>query len=295
MACPPKIPINDPGYTCTAGAVFKEECNTCTCDSSGTLARCTTMACDPNERHKRSEPNEDATDDHTEKKVCEPGTSWMEDCNRCRCSKSGTNVACTRMRCWPEDEKKHEENVKTKRQTHEREEGRHSDAVTSTTVAPETAQGGEAEKHSGTVKTTTEIAQPSNTACDPNTPATAVTKNMQPVVKVKCVNSDSNSVTATKAPTKKYRKTNNTRTETITTTTATTETYHLDTTTLKAHTKDEEKFTEAEYRSPEFKCTPSQSFKVDCNTCWCAVNGSTARYCTRIACKPKTYPPLESQ
>lgn len=53
--------------------------------------------------------------------------------------------------------------------------------------------------------------------------------------------------------------------------------------------------TEAELKDPNFKCTPSLSFKVDCNTCWCAANGRETRFCTRIACKPNPLPPLSKQ
>lgn len=53
--------------------------------------------------------------------------------------------------------------------------------------------------------------------------------------------------------------------------------------------------TEAELQDPHFKCVPSLSFKVDCNTCWCAADGKGARSCTRVACKPKTYAPLNPQ
>lgn len=53
--------------------------------------------------------------------------------------------------------------------------------------------------------------------------------------------------------------------------------------------------TEAELKDSNFKCTPSLSFKVDCNTCWCAANGKETRFCTRIACKPNPLPPLSKQ
>lgn len=43
-----------------------------------------------------------------------------------------------------------------------------------------------------------------------------------------------------------------------------------------------------ELKDPAFRCEPSLSFKLDCNTCWCAADGKGARYCTRIACHPKT-------
>lgn len=42
--------------------------------------------------------------------------------------------------------------------------------------------------------------------------------------------------------------------------------------------------------NPDFTCTPSLSFKVECNTCWCAADGKHPRFCTRIACNPKIGP-----
>jgi hypothetical protein len=56
-------------------------------------------------------------------------------------------------------------------------------------------------------------------------------------------------------------------------------------------------YTENDLKDPNFRCTPSYSFKLECNTCWCSADGRTPRYCTRIACKPKVYstnapPPL---
>lgn len=48
-------------------------------------------------------------------------------------------------------------------------------------------------------------------------------------------------------------------------------------------------YTLNDLNDPNFTCTPSHSFKLECNTCWCSANGRTPRYCTRIACNPKTY------
>lgn len=47
-----------------------------------------------------------------------------------------------------------------------------------------------------------------------------------------------------------------------------------------------------ELLNDNFKCVPLKPFKVECNTCWCAKNGKEPRHCTRVACNPKTYPPL---
>ncbi|KAG5679588.1 hypothetical protein PVAND_009148 [Polypedilum vanderplanki] len=54
--------------------------------------------------------------------------------------------------------------------------------------------------------------------------------------------------------------------------------------------KPEKIYTFADLYDPNFSCIPSQSFKVDCNTCWCSADAKRPRFCTRINCNPKTYP-----
>lgn len=54
-------------------------------------------------------------------------------------------------------------------------------------------------------------------------------------------------------------------------------------------------FMPEEIDSDDFLCKPNLSFKLECNTCWCRSDGKGPRYCTRIACKPKTYRPLTQQ
>lgn len=69
---------------------------------------------------------------------------------------------------------------------------------------------------------------------------------------------------------------------------------------VRRQTTNQEKiYTQADLDNPTFTCTPSYSFKLDCNTCWCAADGKRPRFCTRIACKNNnnnnvysTLPPL---
>lgn len=56
-----------------------------------------------------------------------------------------------------------------------------------------------------------------------------------------------------------------------------------------------DRFTVEEIDSDNFQCQPNKSFKLECNTCWCKADGKGPRYCTRIACKPKIYRPLNQQ
>lgn len=53
-------------------------------------------------------------------------------------------------------------------------------------------------------------------------------------------------------------------------------------------------FTAEEFDSEDFKCDPTEQFQVDCNICWCNKRGDGAKYCTRVACNPKSYPPLQA-
>jgi hypothetical protein len=40
----------------------------------------------------------------------------------------------------------------------------------------------------------------------------------------------------------------------------------------------------AEYDSPEFKCTPTEFFKLECNTCKCGADGKSVTRCTKKTC-----------
>lgn len=53
--------------------------------------------------------------------------------------------------------------------------------------------------------------------------------------------------------------------------------------------------TEKELDSSNFRCSPGEVFKVDCNTCWCSRKGNEVKSCTRIACNPKIYATLNQQ
>lgn len=51
--------------------------------------------------------------------------------------------------------------------------------------------------------------------------------------------------------------------------------------------------TEEELLSDDFRCNPGQSFKLDCNRCWCAKNGRQSKSCTRMSCGSATYDPFD--
>lgn len=67
----------------------------------------------------------------------------------------------------------------------------------------------------------------------------------------------------------------------------------LATTTPKSESKDLKRITEEDLADPNFKCIPQQALMLDCNTCWCSKSGKSLKSCTRIACRPKVYKPLD--
>lgn len=66
--------IDEPGFKCVPNSYFKEDCNSCRCDKTGSFARCTLKACPPKHRVKRSQNSESSeskffkTNNHTPKK-----------------------------------------------------------------------------------------------------------------------------------------------------------------------------------------------------------------------------------
>lgn len=45
--------------------------------------------------------------------------------------------------------------------------------------------------------------------------------------------------------------------------------------------------TMAEYESPDFSCTPLETFKLECNTCKCSQDGKKVSWCTKKFCIPE--------
>lgn len=52
---------------------------------------------------------------------------------------------------------------------------------------------------------------------------------------------------------------------------------------------------ESDLNNPNFRCHPRKPMKLDCNTCWCNSKGDGIQTCTRIACRPTSYAPLDQQ
>jgi len=71
------------------GESWKEDCNTCQCDSNGN-AFCTEIFCD-----NRDDAVEVCTDGNGKPRI--PGESWKEDCNTCSCAKTGVALCSQRF------------------------------------------------------------------------------------------------------------------------------------------------------------------------------------------------------
>jgi Pacifastin inhibitor (LCMII) len=229
-----------------------EDCNTCSCDESGTLARCTAMACDPNERQKRSDVVALITTSEVPRSKpndCVPGARWKQDCNWCWCAENGF-AACTLKGCLGSHQPKfhlsklHPAQINVNR-------------MVETTVLPDVMTAQEAKLvESNKVKR--------QTRNNNETPKIENQNNQQPSVKTSISTPTPRSETTSKKP-NGYAPTSG------------------------------REVTEAQLVDPNFKCEPSLSFKVACNTCWCAADGKSARFCTRQSCTPKTYPTLAPQ
>jgi hypothetical protein len=210
-----------------------DDCNTCTCDESGKLARCTAMACEQIDHHVDSVSTTESPVEGQKapKGSCEPGTTWKDDCNTCFCSENGF-AACTLMGCIHSSHR-------LKRQT-----------------------GSSSDKKSNN-------AAPLTTTSKPNS---NVVPKIQPSLQPSSIPTSNDG----------KQKSNNLEAK-------------IESSSIRNDYKKSDKvYTSEDLEDPNFKCTPSESFKVDCNTCWCAVDGKHPRYCTRIACKPKAYAPLPS-
>jgi hypothetical protein len=86
-----QIPIKqNTADSCTPGSTFKVECNTCFCNDNG-IAACTLMEC----------PRVDNIDVYAPDFSCEPMQSFIhpDGCNKCKCSKAGKTLGCTKMIC----------------------------------------------------------------------------------------------------------------------------------------------------------------------------------------------------
>lgn len=88
--------------SCTEGHQYTQDCNTCTCTTTGIYA-CTRMACYhgpqfPDTAPETPKSKRDLEDEH-ENSGCDKGASYFDGCNTCVCQ--GNHYACTLKACFP--------------------------------------------------------------------------------------------------------------------------------------------------------------------------------------------------
>jgi len=81
--------VDSAGVTRVPGESWKEQCNTCQCDSDGN-ALCTEIFCNNDD-----DAVEVCTDSQGKPRI--PGESWKEDCNTCRCASTGVALCSQRF------------------------------------------------------------------------------------------------------------------------------------------------------------------------------------------------------
>lgn len=308
-----------------------DDCNTCSCDESGTLARCTAMACDPNERHKRADVAATlitTTDLPSKKGNCIPGTRWKQECNWCSCGDNGF-AFCTLKGCLGPNWSKQHHHKFHPAQVDVNKVQVDLNKVIDTTSLPETTtpqkitvveakrvRRAYSSKSAGSGSgddniSTTDENQNQQTTRSPSSmylktwrksttkPIIQETTEKQEGNKEHKHSGKPNMGLTTTTPSTDFAYPNGTQPSNKPTSPVVVTDITEATTTSKQHDfqTSELVFTEEEFGAPGFKltCTPNESFKVACNTCWCSSSGNSARYCTRQACKPKTYPTLPPQ
>jgi hypothetical protein len=243
-----KIPVNEPGFKCEPNSFFMDDCNSCSCDESGTLARCTAMACVPNERRKReTELKTQFTEAEARSKDfrCEANTNVKVDCNTCRCAADGQSLTyCTLIGCYYDDSIFANRTKRDDNAAYERLERKGS------ILNPYTED---------------ELKQP-GFKCEPDSSLKVGCrrcscakdgKSVDFCIETTCYKRGGNTG-STRSP-EEYAKLSNKGGL------------------LNPYTEDETKL-------PSFKCTPDASVKVDCKRCLCGDDGKTLTYCVDVSC-----------
>lgn len=233
------------------------------------------MACDPSERQKRSNVAELVTTTEIPARKgneCIPGTRWKSDCNNCWCSENGF-AACTLKGCLGHGQKFHKiqpaygveigDSNNVPAPIRRVRDTKHASIPTIEVSTVETL-----------VKSTTPKPNPANLS--PN----AQKKRKQRAAETKSKQQRTFDTQQTESPSEWDLRSPSP----IPTTAQVSQTSRVD-----YNTKV---YTEAQVLDPKFTCTPSEAFKVECNTCWCNASGKGVRYCTRLGCHPKVYPTL---
>jgi hypothetical protein len=290
--------INDPGFKCVPNSYFKEDCNSCRCDKTGSFARCTLKACPPQQRVKRS-PSEESSEikifkinNHVPKKfiaskddlnfrktkfdVCTIGNFKSEGCKICECVETAT-WKCAAFPCGGSSQQTTTETPRVL----------HKVLVKELECIPGVS------KNFGNCRCLESgVWDCSYNLLDvPRLKRTKICKDLEN----NCCQGNLSPVPLELEITKELSTSNEDK-------------LYIDTLSIKPVTTEKivpatevpaidsadsgDVFTPEETESENFECKPNLTFKIECNTCWCRKDGKGPKYCTRIACHPKTYKPL---
>lgn len=225
-----------------------DDCNSCSCDESGQLARCTAMACDPNERNKREIPlKTQFTEAETRSKDfrCEANANVKVDCNTCKCAADGKSLTwCTLIGCYFDDSVFANRTKRDDNSAYEKLERKGS--ILNPYTEDEVKQPGFKCEPDSSLKVGCRRCTCANDG-----------KSVDFCIETTCYSRNGNKG-STRSP-EEYAKLSNKG--------------HL----LNPYTEDETKL-------PSFKCTPDSSVKVDCKRCLCGDDGKTLTYCVDVSC-----------
>lgn len=92
--------VREVKQVCEPSSHFKQDCNDCHCNAEGTAAACTLRGCLPKNFNLENLGHRET---RQVKQVCEPNSSFKDDCNDCHCNAEGTEAACTERGCLKKD------------------------------------------------------------------------------------------------------------------------------------------------------------------------------------------------
>uniref|UniRef100_U5EWN5 Putative serine protease inhibitor i/ii n=1 Tax=Corethrella appendiculata TaxID=1370023 RepID=U5EWN5_9DIPT len=244
-----------PGFTCTPKEVFKYECSTCTCDDDGVSASCKLTPCLP--KSDLCNPDLPQLNVENPQFTCRPGQIFKYEVNTCICGANGKSATnCTYVDCYSNDDKENKFN----RHLLKRE-------------APGCVPGTSFTHRDGCNAcfcTSTGVAACTQKFCikTGEIKSTRVKRETQDCVPGTSFKDADGCNDCFCTPDGKA---------------ACTEKYCIKEEKTAGKNKRETELRQLDPTAPNFSCTPKETFKYDCNTCFCNNDGKTAG-CTYKAC-----------
>jgi len=269
-------------YKCTPNETFQDACNTCKCSSDGLTAACTLASCVDSSTElpevstvtteaaqaENQTKTTEATLEHIENNnhVCTPNDVKMQDCNRCRCAANGIGWFCTRRLCGNGSNGHQKRDVAVKSpESPECVPGKKwndgcNDCFCTVNGIPACTLMlcSESEQRTSNYKNHRKRSLPIEPNCTPGTTWEQECNT--------CFCGDTGFAACTLKGCLKKDNIHNIR-------------VHNASAALR-------NVSLAEYTAPDFSCEPSESFKLECNTCKCSADGKGATWCTKKRCVP---------